>query len=446
MPITLPGLASGLDVNAITTALVNAERAPITDLQTRQSNYDGAAQTITAFSTKLNALATAARALSTADGFASFTASSSDTASVAASASGGASAGVYNVTVSQLAREQRTFGAAFGASNTALGFTGSLGIDIGAAHSSVTVAATDTLTDIAAKISASGARVSASVFYTGSQYKLLVRGLDSGAANAVSFTETGTSLGLNAPGATYQAAQDAQLQVEGVTISRPTNQVTGVVPGVTLALSRVTASPVTVTVGTDTASVKTKISALVSAYNEVVNQVHVQTGYGSTKPINMALAGDSTMRRALSRVQSIVGNVVAGTSGRYTTLGSVGLQSTRDGTLTFDASKFDAAVQADPTSVARLFVNNTSTGSIGAMKSFSDVVDSLTLGPTAPLSGRVDSFKRQSKGLTDQIARLEEQAARYQQQLQQQFTTLDQQVSLYKSYGASLGSLTTTTA
>lgn len=445
MPITLPGLASGLDVNAITTALVNAERAPISDLQTRQSNIDSAVQTVTNFSTKLNALATAARALSTVDGFASFSASSSDSASVAASASGGASAGVYSVSVTQLAREQRTFGTAMASSNTALGSAGTLGLDINGAHTNVTVAATDTLTDIAAKISGSGARVSASVFYTGSQYKLLVRGLDSGAANAVTFTETGVSLGLNAPGATYQSAQDAQLTVEGVSITRPTNQVTGVVPGVTLALSRTTASPVTVTVGTDTGAVKTKINALVSAYNDVVNLVHVQTGYGSTKAVNAALSGDSMLRRALSQVQSIIGNAVSGTSGRYTTLGSVGLSSNRDGALTFDASKFDAAVQADPTGVSRLFVSNASSGSVGAMKSFGDVVDSLTLGPTSPVTGRIDAFRRQSKGIASQIDRLEQQATRYQQQLQQQFTTLDQQMSVYKNVASSLGALSSTT-
>ena len=49
----------------------------------------------------------------------------------------------------------------------------------------VNVLATDSLTDIAAKINQSGQRVGPSVLFDGTTYKLQVRGLDTGAANAV---------------------------------------------------------------------------------------------------------------------------------------------------------------------------------------------------------------------------------------------------------------------
>ena len=98
------------------------------------------------------------------------------------------------------------------------------------------------------------------MFYDGSAYRLQVRGLDTGAANAITFSETGTALDLNGTGATassgktVQSATDASLTIDGFTVTRPTNQITGVVQGVTLALTSTTSTPATVTVAGDASS------------------------------------------------------------------------------------------------------------------------------------------------------------------------------------------------
>ena len=259
MVISIAGLGSGLDVEGLVSTLTEVERTPITQLEARQRQVNSAKTTISQFSTRLSALQTAARALSTRDGFTSFTATSSDTALVA-SANGGAAAGAYDIEVFALAREQRTWSGNQASQSTALNMAGTLSLTVGANPAvNVTIANTDTLSDIASKISSSGARVQASVLFDGSNYRLQVRGLDSGAANTVTFGETGFTLGLANPANTYQTAQDASLRIDGptgVTVTRPTNQITGVIDGVTLALTRTTTTAARVTVAGDSTALK----------------------------------------------------------------------------------------------------------------------------------------------------------------------------------------------
>lgn len=439
MTINLPGLGSGLDTTGIINQLVQIASQPINTLDAKTSQINSASQTFSSLSSKLSTVKSAALALSDLVGFSSFSASSGD-AAVVASVTGAASPGSFAVDVTQLAREQRTYSDAQ-ASAGALGFSGTLGLRVGSgAAVSVAVAASDSLADVAAHISASGARVSASVVYDGTQYRLQVRGLDSGAANAITFTESGFSLGLTTPANTFQAAQDAKLKVDGINVTRPTNQITGVVPGVTLALTNTTTTPASVSVETDTSALKQKIQSFVSAYNDFVYTAHTASGFGTTKAANPVLAGDSAIRRALAGVHSIFGSVVAGSTGAYSTLGSVGMKVMSDGTISFDGSKFDQAAAADPVSVQRLFVTDASIGATGVMKSLADTIDGLTIGSSSIFVSRIDGFGRRTKSLADQRARMATEVTSYQAMLQKQFAAMDAVVGQYQTIGNAIAS------
>ena len=72
---------------------------------------------------------------------------------------------------------------------------------------------------------------------------------------------------------TVQAAQDAQIKLDGFTIKSATNQVTGAIRGVTLALTAETTDAVTVGIDNDPDGLKTKLNTLVDSYNAVVSKV-----------------------------------------------------------------------------------------------------------------------------------------------------------------------------
>lgn len=437
MTITIPGLGTGLDTTAIIQSLVSTRQGPITALQSRQTNVNAASATISTFSSKLAALATAARALDTSSEFNATSATSSDTASVVASSTGGTATGSYNVQVNQLAKEQRTKSSSFASASDALNMSGTLSFTIGSGSAvSVSVANTDSLTDIAAKISASGARISASVIYDGTNYHMMVRGLDTGAANSISFDERGfrgrDTLGLTRTTTNYQNAQDAAFTVDGISMTRPTNQVTGAIPGVTLALVKTTTSAVSVTVATDPSALKTKVQAFVSAYNDVVNSGHSAAGYGATKATNPVLSGDRAIRGSLDRLSPIIASAVSGTSGAYTTLASVGIKLQNNGTLLFTESTFNAAVAADPIAVSKLFITDTAIGATGVMSRFGTTIDNLT-NTGSLVTTRLDSLSSESRRIGTDITKKQLDLTAYSEALTKQFASLESQVGRYKA-------------
>jgi flagellar hook-associated protein 2 len=436
--INFGGLASGLDTNAIIDALVNVEKQPITALQSKVGDIAQAKSVVTSISGKLSSLQAAAKALSDPSGFASAVASSSDS-SVVATVTGTAPPGAFDVNVTQIAKEQRTYSTTFASNTDPLGQSGTIQLQVGSGSPvTVNVSAGDSLATIAANLNTSGARISAAVLYDGSTYRLQVRGLDTGAANAVSFTESGTSFGLSDPANTFQPAQDAKLTVDGIDVTRSTNQISGVIAGVTLALTKPTSSPASIRVASDSTAIATKISSFVSAYNAVVDAGHSAAGFGTTKASVTSLTADFTINNALERLASLQGNNVAGTSGLYTTFASVGINSTQDGHLTFDATKLSTAVQLDATTVSRLFVTDTSIGATGLMSNFVSTIDSLVNDSGNPFAARLASFDTQTKALTADEERLQVQLDAYQTALKNSFTRMELAVSTYKSQTAQL--------
>lgn len=441
MPITLSGLASGLDTQTIMDSLMKIEHIPLDQLTARQTSYTQAQSSLSSFMGMVTSARTAAAALADPHTYSSLSASSSDSA-VGISVTGAASPGSFTVQVTALAHEQRTMSDPVASGTDPLGQGGTIDLQVaGGSAITVNVDPADSLATIADNINKSGARVAASVLYDGSQYHLMVRGLDTGAANTVAFTESGTSLGLGTPANTYQAPTDAKLTVDGIAVTRSTNLVQGVLSGVTLSLANVMAAPATITVGSDSTALASKVSALVSAYNSMVSSAHFTAGYGTNKAQSTVLQGDSAVRTTLDRVSHVITSNVAGTTGKYTSLATIGLSTTRDGVLTFDSTKLNAALTADPTAVARLFTTDPSIGATGAMGALTTVIDSLTSGTNSTLAGRVSALGAQAQKYSDDAAKLQARLDIYQTSLQKQFTQLELNMSNSKALAASMASL-----
>lgn len=432
MTITLSGLASGLDVRSMIDGLVAAARTPVDRLSTQKQQLDAAAQTVSNLSTKLGALKSASLALSTPTGFSSFAATSSDATAVVATATGTASStGSYAVNVTQLAGAQKSYSGTFASATTALNQAGDLSFTVaGKPPVTIAVAAGDSLTSIATKIASSGARLGASVIQTTAGARLVVQGLDSGATNGFTVGQTGSvSLGITS----FENARDATFTVDGMAMSSPTNQISDAIAGVKLVLTKTTTSAATVSLASDPTALRAKVQSFVTAYNDYVSASHNAAGYAGNKAPNAKLASDPSIRTSLRRLAAVVGQTVAGTSGRYTTLASVGIATKRDGTLSFDTAKLDAAVSADPVSVARLFVTDASVGATGAMKSVMTAIEGLTVGSGSTLQARIDSLGTQSRRIGTTIVRMERQLDDYEAQLQKQFTAMDNAISKYNA-------------
>jgi flagellar hook-associated protein 2 len=417
--ISFGGVGSGMDTESIVTGLVNASRGAQDAMKARQGFLTSATSALSTVSSLLGKLKTALEGVDEAREVGSFTASSSN-AAIAASASGTASPGSFSISVQSLAAEQRSYSNGYASSSTALGLTGSLDLSVaGASPTSIALSASDTLENVASKINASGLRVSASIFNDGTTNRLQVRGLDSGAANTIAFS--GTTLGLDLAANKKQAAADASVTIDGFTVTRATNQISGAIQGVTLALAQTTTSPVTVEVKSDPEGLKKKLTAVVDAYNAVIDNVHTIAGFGSTKGTQKELVGDPLLRSITNRMSNSVTQVVG--SGTYTTLGSLGVSLGRDGKLTLDGAKLDKALAADPSAVAKV-IGGTDTTS-GAADVLRDVVTAFTQSGTGLIASRQETLNSRSKALKQRIDNEEDRLQRYADALRKQFMVMD---------------------
>jgi flagellar hook-associated protein 2 len=437
--ITFGGIGSGMDTEGIVTALVGVERQGQNALQTKLTANTSSVSNLSSVSSLLSKLKAASDALDTTAEVGSYKATSSN-AAIVASSSGLATPGKYSITVDKLAKEQRTYSNTIASVGTALGQAGTLKLGVGSGTTTdVAIVATDTLDDVIGKINASGQRVTASSFYDGTSYRIQLRGQDSGAANALSITETGTTFGFTVPANTVQAAQDAQIKLDGFTIKSATNQVTGAIRGVTLALTAETTDAVTVGVDNDPDGLKTKLNALVDSYNAVVSKVKDLAGNGTIKAKDANLAGDSMLRSITGRISSALQTVTSSTA-TYNSLGSLGLSLDRSGKLSLDATKFSKAMSADSDGVTKLLAG-AGTGGLGVMGAVSTAVDLFTKTGTGILAGRNDAMAATTKRLQGRIDREEIRINRYADQLRKQFTQMDTTVASWNAQSSYLSRL-----
>ena len=183
------GLISGLDTNEIISALVGAERAPITRLETRRVQYSNRLQSLQNLSARLLSLRISSDRLSRQSSFAGRSVAVSDDSLVSATASSSAATGTWALRVLQLAQSQQFSGGSFASSTDELGFAGEFSVN----GQSVSVAEDDTLTDIAARVNALDVGVRASVLRVATGDFRLVFNAESSGESAVDLRAVGGS-------------------------------------------------------------------------------------------------------------------------------------------------------------------------------------------------------------------------------------------------------------
>ncbi|WP_278045021.1 flagellar filament capping protein FliD [Krasilnikovia cinnamomea] len=388
--MTVDGLGSGLNTSDIINKLMQAEALPQTQLRNKVTTQNKAVSAYQAINTKMAALATAAKALGTADTWGAMkTSSSSDAAVVTAQA--GASAGSLSFRVESVATTHvMTFSNMTVASPTDVVTDGNP-LDIAIADPADPANVTKTLSpasgslrDVAAAINAEPLAVyKASVVQIGSgQYTLQLTAKTSGASAAFDDSKLPTGLALGAATTTVLGS-DAQIRIgedtvdafgnplsSSYTISSSSNTFADVLPGVTITATRKQAAadaPVTVGITPDADAVAAKVQSLVDSLNAALTEINNQSKGKTDTTAAAPLAGDSTLRGLKQDLLSAVATGVTGVDplqpGALSSFADIGISLTRDGTVKFDKTKFVAELAKDPEKTARYFDSYTETDS-----------------------------------------------------------------------------------
>lgn len=452
MAISSIGVGSGLDVESIITQMVALEKAPITTLTAKAEVIQSKISTYGQVKSLVDDLNSAVRDLTLDRTWGTMKISSSGSG-VSASMSGLAQAGSYNVNVTQLAQSQTAVSSTFAAKAT-MGSVGTMVLSIGnpdkqgvvLKNVSVAIEASDTLEQVASKISSSDAGVLASVITAadGSQ-QLMLRsretGLDTQFSVAVEGAAAGSNLEVLGGAATLDAngqvsgtglakaqeAKNAVMTLNGVKLESNTNSFADTLPGLTVSVSALGSS--LLSVNQDKEAVQTSIQKFVDAYNAVNELLSASTKYTADTGAAGVLQGDSSTVSLQNSLRMLTQGIASNASGAFSRLADIGISMAQGGALTVDSTKLTTALN-DVASIKQLFASPADSlgqgGGIGVnFKSFTDQL----LAYDGTLNTKSDSLETQLKRNSTEQEKVNTRAETVEARLRTQYTALDVKMS-----------------
>lgn len=385
------GAGSGIDTTNLISQLVAIERAPTEErLDRREARLEAQISGYGLLKSSLDGLKGSLTALSGSDLFNARTVAVPNSDVITANAvQTGAQTGTYQIEVLEVASAQSLVMASQSERDTALGKSGELTIRFGEwsydindepetfaindqrAALSIDIETTDSLDAIAAKINAEDAGVQASVLKVESSYQLMLTS-PSGKSNALEITgddasldDLGFSAGAVGTGVTEtQQAQDAQIKVNGLAVSRESNDIDDVIQGFDFTLNK--ASPgetVSFSITSDKSLAEQAVRDFVTAYNSYHETAENLVGYSRDENNDLVrgdLAGDSSARTLISRLREMIGAAVPGVGSGFSALTNIGIRTELDGSLSISEDEFSSAIDENFGLVEHLFAANTS--------------------------------------------------------------------------------------
>ncbi|GIX37255.1 MAG: flagellar hook-associated protein 2 [Silanimonas sp.] len=423
--LSSPGIGSGLNVSQLVAQLVAAERAP-SERRIARQEADARAD-LSAFTQVRSVLSTlqgAADALAGAGG-AGRRAVVQQGAGFTATASASAALGRYSVEVVSLAAAQKQQSAAV--SPTADLGTGTLTFTVdGESYEVVLDGPTTTIAQLrdAINTATAGRGLSATVVRGDAGDVLVLNSAVSGSAGGISVAASGSIATFASSFSVTTAAADAVVRVDGVTRTSSSNQLTDLISGVTLELTKAEpGSPFFLDVTADSTALRSSVQAFIGAYNAALSVLRNVSAFNPETRVAAPLAGDAAIRGIQQSLRGALGDAAA-------ELSALGIRSSKDGSLSLDAAKFDEALAADPAAVRRLF-DKTSPQSLGAR--LADRLGGAVAPGSGLLEGRTKALNDRLKALQADRDRLDVRIQRIEEGYRRQFTALDGLVAQLQS-------------
>jgi flagellar hook-associated protein 2 len=421
MPISSAGIGSGLDIPSIVSQLMAIESQPLINLQNKQIEYEAQ---ISAFGQLRSSMASFQKEmenLGTISTLDLYKTTSADDGVITASAESGADVGNYGIEVVRTADYHKMDSNEAADTDTFGGIAGdSVSVQLGSDPAdtvSIDLTTAKTLAEIRDVINddAGNPGVTATIIGgNGGNQKLILTSDSTGEASAMSVSYGGAvDLGLttlNDIGGDLSLL-DSEINVDGYNITRSTNTIDDVITGVTLNLqSADPGNTHSVNVERDNSAVSSRIQAFADAYDSLRAEIQIQR--------SGQLDSDSVLLSLERQLQNVLNE--AATSSAFSYLTEVGVTMDRDGTMTVDTTRLDAALQDNFDDVAQLFAAEDD----GFASRFYNLADGW-LASDGIIETRTDGLNDRIDGLIDdQISErrnLEVIEARYQAE----FTTLD---------------------
>lgn len=456
------GIGSGLDINSIVKAMVNAESAPKTAQLNRlekasTAKFSGLGQ----FRSALSDFQTALKDLNDPALFQKRTATTGDSKIFSVKADATASPGSFDLQVFNLAQTSKVALRSVADPETTIG-TGALTISVGATTLEVDIAdGSGNLTGIRDAINKAGkdsgltATIVSDPNGAGGS-RLVLSSTESGTGNDISVASTSTTGDLSIldytppatttfeptavdpldPGAprVISYARDANVAIDGIAVSSTGNEISDAIAGVSITLkSAQTAEDiantqtVSLAVAEDRAGVKTSLKKFVEAYNKMVGTIGSLTsvtavGGDDGEPLAAALVGDASVRSFSAAVRNELGSTQGGSEGMRV-LADLGISTQRDGTLKIDDERLDSILENSFDQLSGFL-----TGESGVLARLESKVDPYTQ-TGGILESRTKALQNTLSSVDDQRLQLGRRIDKLEARLFSQFNAMDSLVA-----------------
>jgi flagellar hook-associated protein 2 len=434
--ITSLGIGSGLQLESIVEAYINAEAIPQEiRLQEKEERLGLELSGVGSFKSSLSSFNDILKKLTQENAFNKQTISSSSSA-IDVKSNGFASNGDFNIEVNQLATGTRLNSQTFTSSSDVVG-SGTLTFANGTDTFDVVIDPADNLSEIRDKINAQSENfgVTANIINGENSSFLVFDSQVTGLANALTVSTSDASLdAISTNNSTVTAAQDAKITIDGTLISNSSNEFKNTIEDVTITAKELTTvgSPAVLSIAQDKESGGELIDEFINGYNSLVDEL---TGLGAPKQGRLAF--DPNVRQVKRQLADIAIQAVSGLSGSLSGLSDIGLEIDRDGRMqksTFSSTnipsgqeRLDNALENNLSDLGELFASSN-----GIATQMADMIDGY-IATDGVLTQRQTTLNERVDGIKDEWTELETRLRSYEETLRKQFSFLDTTVSQYNA-------------
>ncbi len=373
---------SGLNITQIVDSLVQAEKTPQSELINNKITKNNTS--ISAIAEVKSALSGLSSSIKTLKGSTALTPTSNSTSiTVEINDASKATTLDSSITVSSLAAGQTLAFSGF-SSSTAIVGGGTLKLERGdwssgsfvasstVSSQDITVSSTDTLASLRDKINALNYGVTASIVGTGDGTFNLVLKSETGAENAlrVTATESPSGSGLasidnTSTNASKQkiAGVDASIVVDGITLTRSTNNITDLFEGYSVNLISTTSSAAKIVSSVDIDQAEKYLQTFVDAVNVIKKVFNEKTFRGSSSSKPGPLASDTVILGIKKRIDSFFSSGITGFGTDNLYLSNLGVRTEKDNTLSLNSTILAKELKNNPATYDAIFNSMYSSGS-----------------------------------------------------------------------------------
>jgi flagellar hook-associated protein 2 len=421
----IDGIVSGIDTTALINGIIGAAAVPLQFMQADLTLFKERQTKLAALATKFTEVQTAIEKFDELSELKIAKQSTEEATQFSATVDGDSKTGSYDIKVIKLATGQVTSSQGF-ADATATGVIsqGTMDVTINGVTSTVTVDGTnDSLDSFAAALDDVDG-LTAYVLNTGAPsnpYQLVVQSDDTGSDGAFTFDTAGLVTGGSLPVFTnMKTSQNAEIEVNGITIFSSSNTVKDPVPGLSLELLQTGTATERLGIEQNDDALVELVQGFADSYNEALG-FHSTNSFFNTETGNRGpLNGDSAARRAISGLGQAISSSYTVT-GAFVSLAQVGFSTGRDGTIEFDESKFRDVLFTNRDDIYALFTEAT-----GPLKSITSDIENLYVdSENGILTSREESLKSSIEDYEERIENFEGYLDSYTERLRKQFTNME---------------------